>query len=102
MKVQNRTKKCMMMWKQWHIFHIICYDQLCLIPRMGQAVSIKIYEFCQDLKGNHFQLLEAMSLYHDVAGMWVMKCREDCYDFHTAKCQFYTEGIALASSSKEL
>ena len=41
---------------------------------------IKIYVFCQDLKGYHFQFQEAMSLYYSEAGMQIERCIEDCYD----------------------
>ena len=48
--------------------------------RTGQAVSIKIHVFCQDLKGYHSQFLQAMSLYSGEAVMQIERCREDCYD----------------------
>ena len=48
--------------------------------RTGQAVSIKIHVFCQELKGYHLQFFEVMSLYYAEAGMWIERCREDCYD----------------------
>ena len=57
-----------------------CYDQLCQMVRTGQAVFMKIYVFCQDLKGYHFQFLEVMRLYYGEAGMRIERCREDCYD----------------------
>ena len=57
-----------------------CYDQLCQMLRTGQAVLIKIHVFCQDLKGYHLQFLEVMTVYYGEAGMWIERCREDCYD----------------------
>ena len=50
------------------------------MPRTRQAVLIKIHVFWQDLKGYHFQFLEAVSLYYDEASMRIEKCREYCYD----------------------
>ena len=41
---------------------------------------IKIHLFCQDLNGYHFQFLEVISLYYGEAGIWIVRCREDCYD----------------------
>ena len=57
-----------------------CCDQLCQMLRTGQAVSIKIPVFCQDLKGYHLQFWEVMSLYYSEAGMQIERCREHCYD----------------------
>ena len=54
-----------------------CYDQLCQMPRTGQAVFIKIHVFCHDLKGYHLQFLEATSLYYSDAGI----CLHDAYMF---------------------
>ena len=57
-----------------------CYEQLYQMLKTGQAVLIKIHVFCQDLKGYHLQFLEVMSLNYGEAGMWIERCREDCYD----------------------
>ena len=43
-----------------------CYDQLCQVLRIGQAVLMKIHVFCQNLKGYNLQFLEVISLYHGV------------------------------------
>ena len=57
-----------------------CYDQLCQMLWTDQAVLLKIHVFSQDLKRYHLQFLEVMSLYYGEAGMWIERCREDCYD----------------------
>ena len=40
---------------------------------------IKIHVFCQDLKGYNLHFLEIMPLYYGETGIWIERCREDCY-----------------------
>ena len=59
-----------------------CYDQLCQMLRTGQAVSIKMHVFCQDLKGYHMQFIYVMSLYY---GMRIERNIDDCCDLSNLK-----------------
>ena len=70
--------------RKFHTNNLACFegccDQLCQMLSAGQAVLIKIHVFCQDLQRYHLQFLEIVTLYNGEAGMWIERCREECYD----------------------
>ena len=71
-----------------------CYDRLCQMLEIGEAVSIKMHVFSQDLKRYHLQFSQVMSLYYGEAGMPIERCREDCFDL----CNLQAAGEHLSQT----